>query len=460
MTPSPPLTGLLNASMGNVPELIISIVALKENQIQVVQSSLLGSILSNLLLVLGSSFFIGGLRHTEQEFNMRLTNVSGSLLVLAAMCITLPTVLVASENEMYTGTSAKVLSRVVSIFLLLAYCAFMLFQLYTHTHLFDDDNDSSNDAASSSKPSSATLGGSAGEEADDDDEEEAGGGGKGPHAGASRHRVGGPFAAASSGAGGSSGAAGAVTAVGDRPPRHLHHSGAAAAGATMELSVRGSGSPGGRDRRHSAAEAGAMLSNPFQALPSRAHYAKARGEESFMRGASTTSGLVNTHSIVAGGSAVEGNGGAHGGKAVRAEALRQQQLSTGLDDAAGGGGGSDDGDEDKPPLNLVEALVWLCIVSGAIAVLSEALVDSIDDAAISLGIPLVFVSCILLPIAGNAAEHASALIFAWRDRLDVSIGVAVGSATQIAMFVLPLCVLAGWGMDRNLTLDFGTVSGG
>jgi Ca2+:H+ antiporter len=79
-------------------------------------------------------------------------------------------------------------------------------------------------------------------------------------------------------------------------------------------------------------------------------------------------------------------------------------------------------------------VAWLAIVAGIIALLSEALTNSLSDFAESTGVPRAFVSAIMLPIAGNAAEHASAIIFAMKNRLDVSIGVAIGSSTQIALF--------------------------
>ena len=65
-----------------------------------------------------------------------------------------------------------------------------------------------------------------------------------------------------------------------------------------------------------------------------------------------------------------------------------------------------------------------------------------------------FLSTIVLPIVGNAAEHASAIIFAYKNKLDIAFGVAIGSSTQIAMFVIPACVLLGWAMGQNLSLDF------
>ncbi|PON43530.1 Sodium/calcium exchanger membrane region [Parasponia andersonii] len=76
-----------------------------------------------------------------------------------------------------------------------------------------------------------------------------------------------------------------------------------------------------------------------------------------------------------------------------------------------------------------------------IALLSEYVVQTIEDASDSWGLSVSFLSIILLPIVGNAAEHAGAIIFAFKNKLDITLGVALGSATQIAMFVVPLCVV-------------------
>jgi len=61
---------------------------------------------------------------------------------------------------------------------------------------------------------------------------------------------------------------------------------------------------------------------------------------------------------------------------------------------------------------------------------------------------------IILPIVGNAAEHASAIMFALKDKLDISLGVAIGSSTQISMFVIPFCVVIGWPMGTHMDLNF------
>ncbi|KAK6915176.1 Sodium/calcium exchanger membrane region [Dillenia turbinata] len=67
---------------------------------------------------------------------------------------------------------------------------------------------------------------------------------------------------------------------------------------------------------------------------------------------------------------------------------------------------------------------------------------------------VAFISVILLPIVGNAAEHASAIMFAVKDKLDITLGVAIGSSTQISMFVIPFCVVVGWIMGKPMDLNF------
>ena len=72
-------------------------------------------------------------------------------------------------------------------------------------------------------------------------------------------------------------------------------------------------------------------------------------------------------------------------------------------------------------------------------------------------LPRAFVGFVLLPIVGNAAEHATAIGMAYREKLDLAIAVALGSSTQIALFVIPLMVVVGWllpGLDNDMTLDF------
>lgn len=77
-------------------------------------------------------------------------------------------------------------------------------------------------------------------------------------------------------------------------------------------------------------------------------------------------------------------------------------------------------------MGLIWALVWLGIITVLIAYLSEMVVDTINDAHESLHIPMPFLSTIMLPIVGNAAEHASAILFAYKNKMEITLGVAVG----------------------------------
>lgn len=74
--------------------------------------------------------------------------------------------------------------------------------------------------------------------------------------------------------------------------------------------------------------------------------------------------------------------------------------------------------------------------------------------------PAAFIATILLPLVGNAAEHASAVIFAVRNRVELALGICVGSSTQVAMMLLPFAVLLAWMMGEDMSLDLGTFEAG
>ena len=107
---------LLNVTFGNAVELIIFIIALVANEIRIVQAALLGSILANLLLILGMCFLFGGLRFREQLYNTRVSQMSACLLSLAVVSLLLPTAFHASFNDMAKADSAVIkVSRGTSV---------------------------------------------------------------------------------------------------------------------------------------------------------------------------------------------------------------------------------------------------------------------------------------------------------------------------------------------------------
>ena len=255
------LGGLLNATFGNAVEIIIASLAIytaathtdqAATMIVVVQASLIGSILGNLLLVLGLSLLWGGINHQTQSFNQPALSMNGSLLLLAVLAMLIP----AAVN-IGGGASDSILqlSRYASLVLLVMYGLALLFQLKTHSHIFVSE-------------------------------------------------------------------------------------------------------------------------------------------------------------------------------------------------------GPSDGDE-EPSMTNKDAWTLLIVATILVAWMAEVLVHSIDEAASSLNMPTLFIGVILLPFFGNAAEHFTAVLVAGKDKMDLSLAIAIGSSVQIAVFVAPLMVLFAWVMSVDLSLEFG-----
>ena len=113
-------------------------------------------------------------------------------------------------------------------------------------------------------------------------------------------------------------------------------------------------------------------------------------------------------------------------------------------------------EKEEPQLSMLTAILTLLIVTALVGVCAEFLVDSINEVTTEYNVSPTFVGLILLPIVGNAAEHATAVTVAIKDKMDLAIGVAVGSSMQIALFVLPFVVVLGWILgkeDMNLSFD-------
>lgn len=264
----PTVGGFLNATCGNATELIIAILALISHKVDVVKYSLLGSVLSNLLLVLGTSLFCGGIANLskEQKFDRKQAEVNSLLLILGLLCHVLPLMFrytARASSEVVTAKATLNLSRASCIVMLIAYAAYLVFQLWTHRQLF---------------------------EAQEDEDE-------------------------------------------------------------------------------------------------------------------------------------DGNGAS----------------------------------DETAVIGFWSGFAWLVVMTGVIALLSEYVVGTIEAASDTWGLSVSFISLILLPIVGNAAEHAGAIIFAFKNKLDISLGVALGSATQISLFVVPLCVIVSWIIGIEMNLDFNVL---
>jgi Ca2+:H+ antiporter len=259
--------GLLNASFGNAAELIIALMALRAGHIEVVKASITGSIIGNLLLVLGVSIFAGGVRYKHQRFNKTAARASCTALILAAAALVIPTVFhqtAAQHPGGWTPAAEQNLSLAIAIVLIATYGAMLVFSLVTHKQLF--------------------VGG----EAD----------------------------------------------IGD-------------------------------DKN----------------------------------------------------------------------------------------GNEDDAHTEKP-WSVGKAVGVLLGATIAVAWVSEFLVGAVEAARHSLGVTEVFVGVIIVAIVGNAAEHSTAITMAMKNKMDLALGIAVGSSLQIALFVAPVLVFASYLFPHRLNLEF------
>ncbi|KAK4179205.1 Sodium/calcium exchanger protein-domain-containing protein [Triangularia setosa] len=312
--------GLLNASFGNAVELIVAIIALADRQVVIVQTSLIGSILSNLLLVMGMCFFFGGLRRQEQYFNTTVAQTAASLLALAVASVIVPTVF--DRNSHAPQTDVAKLSRGTSVILLFVYGAYLFFQLKTHSMVFAEE------------------------------------------------------------------------------------------------------------------------SQKVQAKPFNHSIRRTLPDGAIIQGLVTPAGIISGHGLGSGGN----------------EKIREVVTKPPMRSASGGIQSGSDGEDDlqeEPQLHFIVAVATLAASTVVIAVCAEYMVDSISAITASGVVSEEFVGLILLPIVGNAAEHATAVTVAIKDKMDLAIGVAVGSSMQVALFIIPLLVIIGWGMGIDaMTLSF------
>lgn len=116
----------------------------------------------------------------------------------------------------------------------------------------------------------------------------------------------------------------------------------------------------------------------------------------------------------------------------------------------------DEDEDDEPSMTFQCALAMLVFATVAVAACSEYLVDSIAPVTRQWGVNESFIGIILIPIVGNAAEHWTAVTVAMKNKMDLAIGVAIGSSTQIALFLIPFITLVGWLVDQPMSLNFSS----
>lgn len=114
----------------------------------------------------------------------------------------------------------------------------------------------------------------------------------------------------------------------------------------------------------------------------------------------------------------------------------------------------EDDPEDQAKISRTAAVILLLVSTGLVAACAEFLVESIDYLVENTNVSQAFIGLIILPIVGNAAEHATAVTVASKNKMDLAIGVALGSSIQIALFVTPIIVLLGWCLEKDMSLYF------
>jgi Ca2+:H+ antiporter len=142
----PGIGGFLNVTFGNAPELIIAFFALKEGLQEVVKASIVGSVIGNILLVLGAAMLVGGLKREKQSFNRTAAAAQSAMLLLALTALIMPAVFQlihggglpsVGDERVDFGSDLETLSLGVAIVLMITYALGLLFSLKTHRRLFN-----------------------------------------------------------------------------------------------------------------------------------------------------------------------------------------------------------------------------------------------------------------------------------------------------------------------------------
>jgi Ca2+:H+ antiporter len=136
--------GLLNATLGNLTELIIAVAALRAGQYMLVKASIAGAIVANSLFMLGASFLLGGLKHHVQEFNRASARLQAGLLFLACVGLLIPSA-VSEADSAPAAAFAQSLSVGLSVLLIVSYALGLLFSLKTHRDVFSSSEHADGD---------------------------------------------------------------------------------------------------------------------------------------------------------------------------------------------------------------------------------------------------------------------------------------------------------------------------
>lgn len=394
---------LLNATFGNAPELLISVAALRSGFYRVVQLAMLGSMITNMIFVFGMSCIIGGIRWQVQDIRLISGNVSVIMLLAATAGSLIPATLILSgqfernhhrhllvELDNYAPSKEEVTLSRVNAAVML-----ILYMCYLVFQLGTHKREFDVDRRIIAKPNRVCR---RFWRSLNIFNQPSSGSEHGPLRGRMKKR---------------------------KSDDHLVH---------PRLAVD---SDSGTDFDLEDEEA-ALL-------------------DSFTNSTNTQGGLTLSP---------ESTTGRHRRRRrplSRAQSQRQavrhanfglkpQQSS--LEDTDDEDWGASVNGDHLPVMSMRVGIIWLFIITMCISAMSDILVDTIDGFAHRMKLSQVFTSMIIIPFFSNVAEQVSAFIFAYRNEMDLCVGVTIGSAIQIATFVLPGSVLIGMLLDRSMTLYF------
>ena len=144
--------GLLNATFGNATELIIAFIAMKEGLFEVVKASLAGSVIGNILLVLGMSMLVGGLKYKTQTFNRNSINITSSMLLFSVLGLGIPAIFTHALPEESLTAQYEGLSVIVAVLMLIVYMMQFVFSFFTHRALYEEVVTEEEEAPNASLP--------------------------------------------------------------------------------------------------------------------------------------------------------------------------------------------------------------------------------------------------------------------------------------------------------------------
>ncbi|KAI9836993.1 MAG: hypothetical protein M1819_000642 [Sarea resinae] len=544
---------LMNVTFGNAVELIIFI-ALVKNEIRIVQASLLGSILANLLLILGMCFLFGGLRFREQIYNSTVTQMSACLLSLSVMSLLLPTAFHASfANAGSADLAVLKLSRGTSVVLLVVYVLYLLFQLKSHAYMYESTPQHIIDEESHPGFLADMLGSSSSSDSSDSSSGSDSDRSSVSHSTAKRikralrgrrrrkssassqthHSIPSTVQSATTRTGHnvfeSSDFAVSDPSTEARSPGHELGPIASGDEADTEHDDYMRSRPTTINFRDFENEKAGSLHSP-ESRSNKAKKSKKKkhkkkcahcaghGQDLSEKGLSKKEGkkssteserrlqIQTLETGVVDNADVGEEGASRRPFRLSVRPALPKMLSgtvfssTGQSNPAAAGPSapmtpyglrrtsslpdrlnktqtvrvpsaqplpyimpvnashisvdSKENPKAKKYMSRTSAILLLLVSTALVAVCAEFLVDSINGLVKSSTISEAFIGLIILPIVGNAAEHVTAVTVASKNKMDLAIGVAVGSSIQIALFITPIVILLGWILEKDMSLYF------